>query len=109
MTLYTPRVLASSVLTTGLTTVLFTPPVSGSVLTQIVLANKSAEDQTVTLTWNNGASDITLAGGVLVPANTTVVIDLRVPLQGAGNVVKGGASAAAAVDVTLSGLEITEV
>lgn len=99
----TIKPLSRTALTTTTSTVLYTVPASTTtVITSIVVSNISASSATVTLLLN----DVAILQAVSVPANSTSVIDLRQAIT-ASQTIKGGASANSALNIHISGVEIT--
>ena len=76
--------------------------VTKSVITNVVLANKTAATRTVTVT----AGGFAFCSGLQVPANGTVNFDARLVLN-AAETITVTADVAAAVDVTISGVLIS--
>lgn len=86
----------------GSNATLYTVPSSTTTLvTNVVLCNKTATSRDVTLSLNGSA----LFSAVPVAANTTVSFDIRQTLT-AGQVVAGFASAGSSIDAHVSGIEI---
>lgn len=95
--------LSRTALTTTTSTTLYTvPSATTTVVTNIIVSNITSSAATVTLSLN----DVAILSGVSVDANSTVAIDLKQALL-ATQTIKGGASANSALNVHISGVEIT--
>lgn len=98
----TARALFRGVATTTTSTTLYTVPAgTTTIVTQIVVVNTSGSGQTATVFLNG----IDIMNAAAVPANTTLVLDLKQPLS-ATQTIQGGASATS-VDFHIAGVEIT--
>lgn len=83
-------------------TVLYTVPAdTTSLISSVLVTNTAASNAT----YNILLDDVAAATGVTVPANDTVILDLKQILT-AGQTLKGSASATT-VNFHVSGLEIT--
>lgn len=83
---------------------LYTAPATPgyAIITEIILANKTATVATATITRNG----INIVAAKSVPANDSLVIPLKT-IVGAGEIVAGLSGTASAIDCTISGIEVT--
>lgn len=98
----TPTALSRSVLTGSSATLYTVPAATTTIVTNIVLANTSAASVAVTLRLDG----VDLLSGVVVAANSTVVVDLRQPLA-ATKLIAGFAATASVIACHIAGSEIT--
>jgi hypothetical protein len=85
---------------TSNTTLYTVPSVTTSVVTEIIATNTSGSSQTFTVNLNGTA----VAGTASIPANTTVILDMKVPLTATQTV--SGFASATSVNFFVSGVEI---
>ena len=98
----TPKVLFRGAATTNTSTTLYTvPSATTAVITNIVITNTAGAAGTYTLALD----DVNIATTVDVPANDSVVLDLKQVLD-ATTTIKGGASATT-INFHISGVEIS--
>lgn len=99
----TIKPLARAALTTTTTTTLYTvPAATTTVVTNIVVSNITGSAATVTLSLNG----VALMSAVSIAANSTTVIDLKQALN-ATQTIQGGASTGSALNVHITGVEIS--
>lgn len=97
----TAKALFRGAATTTTTTTLYTTPASTTtIVTQIAVCNTSGSAQTATVLLNG----IDIMNAASIPANTTLVLDLKQPIS-ATQTIQGGASATS-VDLHIAGVEI---
>lgn len=97
----TARALFRGAATTNTATTLYTTPAATTtIVTQVVVCNTSTSGQTATIFLNG----IDIMNAAAVPANTTLVLDLKQPIS-ATQTITGGASATS-VDLHIAGVEI---
>lgn len=77
------------------------PALNTAIVTNVILANKTAATRTITIT----AGGVAFCSGLQVPANGTVNFDCRLVLN-AAETISVIADVAAAVDFTVSGVLI---
>lgn len=105
MAIYSPLALASGALPSS-SSILYTPPASGVVLTQVILANKGATDGTAFVSWDNGVNEVALVGNAAIPAGNTLMVEMYVPLATAVNKLRGRA-VTGTIDFTFAGLGVS--
>lgn len=88
--------------TTTSTTLYTVPSATTAVVTSIVVSNITGSAATITLSLN----DIAIFQAVSIPANSASVIDLKQALN-ASQTIKGGASANSALNIHITGVEIS--
>lgn len=99
----TAAALARATMTTTATTTLYTVPASTTaVVTNIVVANKTATAATFTLDLDT----FYVAFQVSIPANSIVTFDMKQVLA-TTKLIRGGSGTASALDVHISGVLIT--
>lgn len=103
--IYTPIVLTSGKLPSGGVT-LFTPPAGGVILTQVILANRGAVESKVLITWNNGSEEVALIGNTPIQPETTLMVELYVPLMMPANTLRG-LSSTGNLDFTIAGMGLS--
>ena len=95
--------MARATATITLTTTLYTvPAATTAIVTNIVVANKTATAATVTLDLDG----FYIAFGVNVPGNSVVTFDMKQALA-ATKLIRGGSGTATALDIHISGVLIT--
>ena len=95
--------LVRTLLTTTTSTTLYTVPASTTaVVTSIVVSNITSSPATVTLSLN----DVAILSGVSISANSASIIDLKQALT-AGQTIKGGAGTGSALNIHITGVEIS--
>jgi hypothetical protein len=97
----TAKVLARGTLTDTNATLYTTPSATTAIITNLILANITANAETTTIELDG----VALLEGVIIPPNSTVVIDLRQVL-GATDLIEGLASDNAAITYHISGVEV---
>lgn len=100
--------LHQSVLTSTLTTPLYTVPGSTKTIAkEVLICNTGAANINVTLYMGDGtAIKNTILDALLVNAGATKFITLSTVLE-AGEIISGGDSAGSVASITISGVEIT--
>ena len=97
----TAKVLARGTLTDANATLYTTPSATTAIITSLILANITANAETTTIELDG----VALLEGVIIPPNSTVVIDLRQVLS-ATDLVEGLASDNSAITYHISGVEV---
>jgi hypothetical protein len=98
----TLKTLYKGTLNTTSTTLYTVPASTTTIVKEIILCNKTATDTTATITFDGGS----IIAGKVVPKNDTYVVELHSVLA-AGKIIAGLAGAASAIDVYISGIEVT--
>lgn len=99
----TIKPLVRTALTTTTSTTLYTvPSATTAVVTSIVITNITSSPATATLSFN----DVAILSGVSVAGNTSTVVDLKQALS-ASQTIKGGASSNSALNIHITGVEIS--
>ena len=107
----TAKKLFAGVATTSGVTAYNTVPAGGNtIVTNIVVANKTSSVSTITVQFGTGgfnsATAYNFCNGLQVPANGTVNFDIR-QVMNPNDIVYVGASSNNALDVLISGEEVT--
>jgi hypothetical protein len=104
------KLFAGVATTSGVTAYNQVPSGGNTIITNIVVANKTSSVSTVTVQFGTGgfnsATAFNFCNGLQVPANGTVNFDIR-QVMNPNDVVYVGASSNNALDVLISGVEVT--
>lgn len=97
----TPATLARAELTATVTTTLYTAT-AATVVTSIVLCNKTGSATTVTLDIDGRY----IAYALPIEASETITLDIRQHIAAGTKTIRGGAADASAVDIHISGVTL---
>lgn len=104
------KLFAGVATTSGVTAYNQVPSGGNTIVTNIVVANKTSSVSTITIQFGTGgynsATAINFCNGLQVPANGTVNFDIR-QVMNPSDIIYVGASSNSALDVHISGVEVT--
>lgn len=93
--------LYGNTLSTSNTTLYTVPSATKTIVSELILTNKTGTDATATILFNG----VNIIAGRTVKANNTLVIGLHSLLE-ATNLIEGSAGTGSAIDVYISGIEV---
>lgn len=100
------RLYGPAVLTTSVVTLYTVPALTSTVLRYIRFVNTTATDRTVTMSIGADAAATRIFAAMTVPANGSMDWTGTIPLV-AAEIIQASASAATAINVIISGIEVT--